>query len=479
MERRQLLKRAGLVGGAAIGGGTVGIRLAGTDRDGDGAQGSGTAQAKTPRAGSIRNADAFDNVVDAVRAGVDPSGTEPINDFLDRYAGDGTLLAFPPGTYRLDPIHLSGHTDLAIGAAYDEPPTFVASEGYCVEGGSSYVQVSNVDDFLLDGVTFDFDVPLSGGVVRLIADGDATLRDVTIAGSCSNQVAMFRADVLSADATATVERLRLHNRSDASLTGAYVGEDHAGEITFRDCRIEGFSDNGLYASAPGLDSGAEGVVHVENGVYRNNNIANVRLGSDGSTLRGVRTVNTEIPPTNSTGPRVNVRGIRLRNGRDLLVEDCSVHIAQTAGFSYGGIVFHKRNAGTTVRNTTIEIDRDGTPAIRTFPYIGDREATLLFEDVEIAGDAGYETAVRLEGRDGVTFRNCTIEQTGEERAGMVLRNATDCRIVDCRIETTAAPIRLENAAATVLDTTLVTPEGTRHVDELEATDGSFTVEDGS
>lgn len=469
MERRELLKRVGIAGGVGVAGVAVGRWALDRTRDEP-----ADIRDETPRDQPIRHADAFGTVVDAVEAGADTGGEVPINGFLERNAADDTLLAFPPGTYRLQPVDLSGYTNLGFAAAYGTSPTFVAAPNYCVGGGESYVHFSKMSEFLLDSVTFDFGVRNAGGVVRVAAAGDVTLRNVDVSGSCDDQVALFRLDVTESDATATVENLSLSNPAqDMALTGVYVGRKHAGTATFRDCEVGGFSDNGLYASPPGLPEGQGGIVHVEGGTYRNNNIANVRLGSDGSTARGVASVSDAPPPTGTDGPDVNVRGIRLRNGRDQRLENCSVTITRDAGFSYGGLVFHRKNGGATVRDTTVEVDQHATPAIRAFPLDAERPGTLTFENVAVTGAADREHAVRIEGRDGATIRNCTVEGPGRNRGGVVLRDSEDCHIVDSRIDVTGNPLVLRGSTAAVENTTLVTPDGTRHVNALNATDEDF------
>lgn len=449
MERRQLLTRIGAVGGIGIGGAVVGERIVSGDRSGDEGD-DGT----TPDPRPIRHADEFGTVVDAVAAGVDPEGEVPINGFLERNAGDDTLLAFPKGTYRLEPVDLSGYTQFGVAAAHGERPRFVPTTGNCVENGRPYVQFGEVTDLLLDGLEFDFDTSGSGGLVRVAAVGDATIRNVAVSGSCEDQIALFRPEVLNPDATLRVQNVHVENAGDnTSLTGVYVGRDHAGTLEFRDCTVVGFSDNGLYASAPGLDSGRGGIVNVTGGRFGNNNIANVRLGSDGSTARGVASVSDRVPATDSAGPKVNVRGIRLRNGRDQLVTGCEVTLARNSGFSYGGIVFHPANAATTVKNTSVVVDRDATAALRAFPRETDGSGRLTFENVTVSGAAAHGEAALIDGRDGIH-----------------LRDSVDCRIENSRIDVSATPIVLQDATATIRNTTLVTPEGTRTVDELTATD---------
>lgn len=477
MNRRRLLE-AGLAGGAAV----VGTVLLGSTLDpGEGdADPSGTTpepSETTPEPGTptetteepeIRHANEYGTVVDVVRAGADPTGEVPVNDLLETHAGDDTLLSFGPGKYRLRPIELSDYSHLGVAAAGPERPTFVSAADRCIPG--PYLWFRSVDDLLLDRLAFEFPGDGSGGEVRVTADGDATVRDVRAVGSCPDQIALFRIDVTDEQGTGLVEDFWARNgNDDPTLTCIYVGEDHAGEVTFRDCDLRGFSDNGLYASSPGHPDGGNGTVHVEGGIYQNNNVSNVRLGSTGSTATGVRVVADAVPVADS----VNVRGIRLRERGDQVIQDCDIYIGRAAGDGFGGIVFHSANTGAAVRSTTVTIDRDTVPAVRAFP--NEKSASgPVFEDLTVRGDAARGFAAVLDGRRGTVFRNCDIEQTGTGRGGLRLAFSHDCRIEGCRIDVDGDPIVLRQSTATVRDTTLVTPDGERYVDEMEAEDEDFT-----
>lgn len=467
LERRELLIGAGIAGG-------LGLTGAGVVALGD----------KEPPSSSptpadtldVPHANEFDTVVDAVAVGADPDGGEPINGILEEYAGDNTLLSFPEGTYRLRPITLADYSRFGIAGAGGAKPTFVAEPGNCVGGGSSYLHAKNVAGFLLDSVSFDFTGEATGGIVRITADGDATVTNVSASGQCNDQVALFRLDVIDESATAVVERLRLDNHSsDSWLTGVYVGKQHAGDVVFRNCTIQGFTDNGLYASAPGLPDGEGGIVHVTGGKYRNNNVANVRLGSSGSVARGVTSISDSPPPSDGE-VTANARGFRLRSGHGQLIDNCTVRITDDSSFTHGGIVFHETNGGATVQNTQIDIDRDDTPAIRLFPRSTDNPETPIFENIEISGTAAQGQSVLVEGRDETLFRDCLVEQSGEQRSGIVFRDSADCRLIDSTIDVTGQPIGLENATVLIENTTLVTPDGREEIDEMEATDGDFAQE---
>jgi len=475
MERRSLLKRAG----AAVTTGVVGLgafhgatEYAPPDDPPSGTTTTGprrTADETTTRDATeetreeggdppeVRHGDEFGTVVDVVEAGGDPSGNEDVTPVIERHAGDDTLLSFPPGTYRVEPFALAAYDSLGIAAATAERPTFVAAPGVCL--GAPYLRFEAVSEFLLEGIDFDFTDPGAGGGVRIVADGDATVANVDLAGSCDQQVAAFRIDVVDPAGSGLVENLQATHVTDSKLTGLFVGKPHAGEVTFRNCRARGFSDNGLYASVMGLDDGANGAVHTCGGSFRDNNISNVRLGSTGSTARGVTVAVDSVPP----GETVNARGIRLRNRRGQVVEDCEVRFGANAPESFGAIVFHGDNAGGTVRNTTVEVDRDGVPAVHAFAPNQPDNDPPTFRNVTVSENARGWYAATLYRRDGATFEDCVVDQRGNGRGGIRLKNASGCEIRGCRIETDRTPVVARNATVRVRDTTVVTPRGERRI----------------
>lgn len=425
--------------------------------------------APPPEERPVRHGDEFGTVIDAVRAGADPEGNEPIDSLLDRYVDDDTLLSFPAGTYLFPPMRLTGYDHLGIAAAHDEHPTFVAPADSCIDSGP-HVQFDVVSDFLLEGIDFDFRRQGAGGAVNVIASGDATVRDVTARGSCRQQVAMFRIDIRDPDGIGLVERLRLRNGQDSGwMTGAYVGKHHSGEVTYRDCEVSEFTDNGLYGSAPGVDDGGGGSVHTVGGLFENNNVSNIRLGTAGSTARGDTIVVESAPDAES----VNLRGIRFRRGSGQLVEDCDIRFGPAVTNSFGAVVFHADSGGARVVDSRITMESDGISAVKAFYHSQGPGGGPTFENLTVDGDASRGYAIQLNGRDGTTFRNCTIEQPGDHRDGIRIAYSEDCELVDSRVDVAGFPLILRDTTMTIRNTTFVTPDGERHVDHMEAEPGDF------
>ena len=357
----------------------------------------------------------------------------------------GTLLYLPRGRYRINGHVLS--ENLANVA--------VVSDGAVIEPmqpaakSSGYLWTLGGENFHLEGVTFDFTKERYGGRLQCIASGDFTLRNVTVKGVNEGE-GTFRFDVRDPKATGLVENL---TALDGGQTlGIFVGRQHAGELILRNCRIGGFYNNGLYGSAPGKPSGGGGAVKVEGGLFKNNNIAQVRIGTDGSYVKGTKiVVDGHVPPRESDGA-INSRGIRLRRGTDHVVEDCDIHMSEGGGD--GAIVFSGAAGGSTVRNTRINMATDTyTAAVNAKPTGegGLKEST--FENVDITGSADGVTGVLLIERDGWRFNNVTVRQRGRNSTGFHLIRSENVVIKSSLIRVMGAPIVLERSSIDADDLT--------------------------
>ena len=498
MERREFLGRGAAVG-AAIGGlvvlgsaarrqneqeessaraGDLPGQRTGGDRDvDDGPVGNpGDQEARPPDEvqGTERDlpayAQEYATIVDAVEMGADPAGDRAINGVLDEQLGNDTLLWFPEGEYLIRPQRISGYRNVALAADREGETTFVGEPG-SFAGRNRFLIFENNERLLLDGIDFDFCRDDGGGKLTVRADGDVAIRNVSVRASCASNLQVLGISVQNQEAHGVVENFRAVNEGDnEGLTGVYVAKEHSGSITFKNCELTGFPDNGLYASAPGLSDGAGGAVHVEGGIYSNSNVSNIRVGTPDSTVRDATVVVDRQPAVDP----VNVRGIRFRRGRGQVVEGCEIRYTEEAGDSFGAVVFHPDNAGATVRDTTIQVDRDRVPAIYSPYNATEYDSSQVFENVTIDGSAAGGYGAQFVGRSGVVFRDCTIEQTGEERHGVRFANKDGCRIVDSRIDVTGVPVVVDDAVAEIRNTTIVAGDDEQHIDSEQFSNEAIT-----
>jgi|AntDeeMinimDraft_4_1070355.scaffolds.fasta_scaffold00142_6 hypothetical protein len=394
--------------------------------------------------------DRFDEYVDVVAAGASPDGSEPIDDVLEQVVADDTLVYVPAGTYRVNSLRVEGVSNAALVAESPDETSLVPGRP-AVDIGHQFLQFHGVSDFLFEGFTLDYRASGAGGATQVFSRGDFAVRDLRVRGTMPDESlpgnpAAFRFDVRDEAASGTVKNVVATDggHDGGNAVGLYVGAAHAGTLEFVDCEVSNFPNNGLYASAPGRDDealrGRDGTVHVRGGRYANNNIANVRLGSTDSTARDVTVVVDERPPSHAGA--MNARGIRLRNRSGIVVEDCDIVIGEDAGEGFGGLVFHP-NAGTsTIRDTTIRVDRDGTPAIRALDDDpSDASPGPTFENVTVSGAAAGGWAVEITGRADVAFEDCTVSGSGPGRNGLSFTACENCVVDGGEIDVPGIPVR--------------------------------------
>jgi hypothetical protein len=397
---------------------------------------------------SLPYADDYDRLVDVVAAGADPEGTRSILDVLSAEAGEDTLLYFPPGRYLMGgEWELSTFENFAMVGG---PATLVPAPGYTGyllalgwDGGGRHARFENF--------TFDLRNPRSGARPLQILADDLVVRDVSVVGRQETGRGMMRFDVTDPDGTGLVERMLLPDGAavETGTAGCLVGPTSHGTIRFRDCRIEGFPNNGLYASP------AKGRVEVLGGYYANNGIASVRVSGD-SLVRGV-TVRCD----DDGRPLDNMRGIRLRHGKSILVEDCTVELT-AATYSDGAITLEQLLESATVRNTTIRVDVDLVPAIRvksparptTLDETPIGEPRIRIEGVQIDGAAADNSAVYVVDRDDCRFDGLCVHQTGDRRNGLHLVRSQGSVLRHALIDVTGNPFVLENSPLEKIDVTV-------------------------
>lgn len=385
----------------------------------------------------------FDRIVDLEAAGADSTGSSPVDDSFEEELQDGTLLFLPPGRYRIeDSIAADAVPNVGI---VGPDATIVPAEGF----DSTILGLGWPDpggELLVSGLEFDYTADDTGGRPILARARDRVdVRDVSVTGVADVEQDLVRIDVTGDDGVGTIERLQLPDGADPDLhvTGCEVGDDNRGDLSFIDCHIEGFTDNGLYADPP------QGSVEVRGGTYRNNGVASVRVDSPDETLvSGVHVVcDTDVGGE-------NMRGIRLRGGSQVTVEDCRVELREVT-YSDGAIAFASELGAATVRNCRIRVDADDVNAIRIKSPSTDRTSRGPFrcENVVITGSASEGAAVDAANREGCLFNRVCIHQTGDNRGGFVFDNV-EGEVVDSFVSVTGRPLTIQRSDVRQQDVTI-------------------------
>lgn len=381
-----------------------------------------------PDPGTVAETHGFANVVNVSDAGVDPGGT------LDGvFAGqsDDTLFVLPEGRYHLEESIVP---DAATFGLVGRNATIVPPDGFAgTLFGVGYPDPAR--EIVVEGLTFDFRAPRTGGRPLLAMGDRITARDLTVLGEADVDVDLFRFDVTSADGHGTVERIHLPDGApaDTKVTGIEIGDENRGDIDFVNCYVDGFPDNGLYADVPA------GRVRVEGGFYRNNGVAGVRVESDGAVVR-----NVHVRCDTAVGGD-NMRGIRLRAGANVLVENCLVELADVTS-SDGAIALSSELASATVRNCELSVDADDVDAVRVKSASGPaaREGPFLFESVAVTGNAAGGAGVDVADRRNVRIRDVCIHGAGGSRNGITADNV-DGVVKNAHISVTGTALAFENS----------------------------------
>ena len=380
----------------------------------------------------------FDQVINMVEdAGADPTGEEDISPLLVEYLEDGNLLYFPTGEYKLTQFrnnegdwhefNAGGYYALNnIGIVGDGSAhtSFVWPEGtgWTGETGFSWEKLGFEIRFgtnhLFEGIRLDNTAPNTGARFQILSHDGLVVRDVHVDGTFESDMTCFAFLVYTEGGEGLLENVRAPDgainewSAPAGSVGMYIPRGHRGTLTLRNCHLEGFQDNGLYASSPS-DPAA---IQVEGGYFANCNISQVRLGQSNSYVKNATIVVDELIDTEYT---INMRGIRQQDGEGMLVKNCNVIFTADVPSS-GAIVTEARTGGMTVKNTRIHVADPATiPAVATrTPLVPTETEAVTIKNVHITGDGSDGQAVLLIDRAGNELENVCIDE--EVRDGVEL-----------------------------------------------------------
>lgn len=315
-----------------------------------------------------------EEVVDLGEKGL--TNGDVIDDYLEEYFVDGVEVRVPEGEYAY-------HGD-GFGGRYSEAAVVGDGEVILTNEAGVYRETIAAHE---GGTVLVKNFTLRGAV----PDGDR---------------ARIRLEANS-DGRVVIDNFNLPdgNVDGANANGYYLPPEHAGVVEIRNCYIANFSNNGIYASAPG--KGEDGQVVVENCVSHNNNIAGIRLGSSNSVARNCLVLNDGPAPTGPSWGR-NMRGIRIREpGSDLRIEGCEIiNSYEGAG---GPIVHHEGGEGGSGTITDVRIRNDSdTDAILEK---GTATENWSAENVSITGDGDLSYPSHF---SGVDVGDDAEEPTGED-----------------------------------------------------------------
>ncbi|WP_246988196.1 hypothetical protein [Halorientalis marina] len=396
-------------------------------------------------AGTSRRGIAFERVVDAVDdLGMDPTGSEPIDDALDGAIANDTLIEFPPGEYlftgdrtyhdlRNFGIRGTGDTkeDVVI-----KPPRYEGYEFLRVEGGANIL----LENFTLDQHDT---IPEWSSLIIDVTTG-AELHDIEFAGfnpsddppekpTTSTAQNLIRFHQQNSDGVSNISGIVKKGPSDMQPypnghSCLYIGTDVYGELNISDCYIANMSSHAMYASQ------SPGTIRVENCTFENNNGQQCRVSGDGAVVRNCKVV---IDVDNAHPDNIYPDGSRkynsLANGiwtvsqtdppqNGGLVEDTEIICKSVPDFD-GDRPFLIECDGaashTEYRNVSVHCETDDHAIVRaldttriSLPDGFPDDQSVVFDGLTITGSAnGNDPALDIRGRDA-TVKNCCIDVDG-------------------------------------------------------------------
>ena len=375
---------------------------------------AGSAAAGTAIAtGSVS---AYDRTIDVVSdLGVDNTGSTPIDDEIQPYVDDNTRLEFPDGRYRIGQLITYDVENFQMVGTGDA--TLVP--GSKTESVETWIGGSFVRDLTFEGFTLDTEG--YAPTVGFGAHSGLVVKDIEKIGAQTDSSTAFGFAIWEADGYGLIENLQARDGDvfDDSVGATCVYHKGRGNTTFRNCKIEGWSDNGLYACD------AKGSVTVLGGYYANNNICQIRLGSAGSTVQSAR-IRVDEP----RGSNSNMRGVRISDGGGPVdVVDCDIEMRRGQGS--GGVVTAFTGGTTNVRDSRIHVHEDYTTVGSSDPMTSfgiladdpskvDDYAGLTVINTSITG-GGTGGAGILSRRGNTVVKGSCIQQKGTSRDGVLFQ----------------------------------------------------------
>ncbi|SEM03391.1 pectate lyase family protein [Haloferax larsenii] len=387
-----------------------------------------------------RNATADGEWINVVDVGADPTGEESISPVLDALTTeDGTTFYFPEGEYLMDDMfrnagfngfELRGD-DATIVPAPDYDGRWLFKLGTYEEPG---------EDLYIEGLTFDFSADETGlRVVQAQVKDDLLVQDLAVSGRHdSGKYGPFCFDVTHPDGIGSIENVRLPDGGEFSEntpgdinvgpTGIIVSQYHEGKLWVRNCDVGPWPDNGLYCSTE------KGRVVVKGGLFKNSNIASIRLSGDYSSIHDATVI-----VDNQRDNDINQRAIRLDGGAYNWVENTDVYLKQPNGRAISiqndvkwariqdcrvvvedgeptrAICVSPQTGKVDILNTEVEFDAPGQALHIQGPSSADADPVYVLKTtITGSGDGSHgRHAVRAE-RGNCLFDRLDVEQTGDD-----------------------------------------------------------------
>lgn len=251
---------------------------------------------------------------------------DTIDPYLDKHFTSGNEVVVPPGTYNWN------------GGGF--PGTDISDAALRGDGGMVKLDAG-------DGWTHTPDCYASGGTV--LVENVQILGKVGGSSSDPSDRGRFSFGASSSNAKCVVRNFVMADGSVADTwgQGIYIGSAHTGELVFDGVDIRGMNNNGIYTGGS-----AKGPVHWKNCFFKNNNIANIRMATDGSSVKNC----VVVVDAATNAPTNNMRGIWVREGgSNMTVDNSDVYYAYSGSSSGTPISVQPRDGSGSGQFGTVRV----------------------------------------------------------------------------------------------------------------------------
>ena len=384
--------------------------------------------------GSIRrHGIEFDRAVNALDdLGIDPTGGTAVDEQIRR-AGDGTLVQFPDGEYRLDSGGLSFDGGTRGFEAVGEQASFLpsgAGQGFLVDG-------QGMDAAYVDGIDLDHRRSACAGV-RLTGDR-VVVQNVDVVGGpdTGRGLPLLAHATLAADGRSRIRNLTATaggGRRPLGRPGIFVADDHEGTLTVEDCDLRRFPDGAVHAARH------SGRVHVRNSHFENNALS-IRLSGSGSSIEHCSIVVEELPPIEpgTAAEPYRFHGVSIATAaggaastagsQPVRISDSQFRIEPLPA-AVPAVVIPSAGPALELVESSIAYNNDGGAVV-----LGRRPGRspagvrpLRMRETSITGSGSVDSVVELADAAGSELEASHILFEDGDSDGIRIRDSADCRI---------------------------------------------------
>jgi hypothetical protein len=320
----------------------------------------------------------------------------------------GALATGAVGVGHAQEVTIRADTDRNIDAK-DASDSITLSPGESIQvhvGENQYGYYGDLENVLIDITAEGADAIVTSH------GGEWVIRNVGIRGESNGDLSyrpLISAKTKDSTHTGLIEHVYLgdggnHGGHGSGRAGIHVAYGHRGTVTVRDLNVANWTDNGVYGSSPGKDGGGGGVVEIENSYGKNNNIANFRIGTPGSSVRD------SISVAEGTQTDLNIcRGVWCRHRDSMVVENTDIDLSGPAATP---AVVASKGGSVTYR------DSEYSTTYEYGDFKGDLTLSNLGTNPSTTPPAGVPTSAAAaasggSGSDPVPANRLRIEAVGE------------------------------------------------------------------